>query len=98
MSRVMRWFLEGLAVLIPILITIYLFSAGINLVADVLTRTIGPLLGRELPIRGHWSMVFISMMLVVSVTVLTGAVTQLWPGKRIVRLVWWIRYWPIFRW
>lgn len=87
MSRIMRWFLEGLAVLIPILITIYLFSAGINLVADVLTRTIGSLLGRELPIRGHWSMVFISMMLVVSVTILTGAVTQLWLGKRIVRLV-----------
>ncbi|WP_211831116.1 DUF502 domain-containing protein [Kistimonas asteriae] len=87
MSRIMRWFLEGLVVLVPILITVYLFSAGINWVADVLSQTIGPYLSRELPIHGRWQVVFISLVLVVGVTILIGAVTHLWLGKHIVRLV-----------
>lgn len=87
MSRIMRWFLEGLAVLVPILITIYLFSKGINLVADLLTETLGPFLSRELSIHGRWQLVSISLLLMVGITVSVGAVTHIWLGSHIVRLV-----------
>ncbi|WP_034844248.1 DUF502 domain-containing protein [Endozoicomonas elysicola] len=87
MSRIMRWFLEGLAVLVPILITIYLFSKGITLVADLLTETLGPFLSRELSIHGRWQLVSISLLLMVGVTVFVGAVTHVWLGSHIVRLV-----------
>lgn len=87
MSRIMRWFLEGLAVLVPILITIYLFSKGINLVADLLTETLGPFLSRELSIHGRWQLVFISLLLMVGITVSVGAVTHIWLGRHIVRFV-----------
>ena len=87
MSRIMRWFLEGLAVLVPILITIYLFSKGINLMADLLTQTIGPFLSRELAIHGRWQLVSISLLFVIGITIFVGAVTHVWLGSHIVRLV-----------
>ncbi|MFK0569767.1 DUF502 domain-containing protein [Endozoicomonas sp.] len=87
MSRIMRWFLEGLAVLVPILITIYLFSKGISVMADMLTQTIGPFLSRELSIQGRWQLVSISLLFLVGITVFVGAVTHIWLGSHILRLV-----------
>ena len=85
--RVMRWFLEGVVVLVPVLITAYLFSAGINLVADFLTTSLGPYLINELPVHGRWQVVFVSLLLVIGVTVLVGALTHLWLGRQFVRLI-----------
>ena len=87
MSRVMGWFLEGLAVLVPIVFTFYLFSTGMSLVAELLSETVGPYLGRELTLQGEWQVVSISLLMVIGFTIFVGAVTHMWLGSHILRLV-----------
>ncbi|MGB0360955.1 MAG: DUF502 domain-containing protein [Endozoicomonas sp.] len=87
MSRIMGWFLEGLAVLLPIVFTFSLFSAGMSLVAGLLSETVGPYLGQEMMLEGEWQVVSISLLMVVGFTIFIGAVTHIWLGNYILRVV-----------
>ncbi|WP_067522715.1 DUF502 domain-containing protein [Endozoicomonas ascidiicola] len=87
MSRIMGWFLEGLAVLVPIVFTFYLFSKGMSLVAELLSATVGSYLGRELTLQGEWQVVSISLLLVVGFTIFVGVVTHMWLGSHLLRLL-----------
>jgi len=83
-KQVIKWFFEGVIVVVPLGVTIYLFASCIIWIVNTLESGVGFYLSQGLPIEGKWQLVVTSLILLVSMVIFVGAVTQIWFGKRVV--------------
>ena len=81
----MNWFLEGVLVMVPLLITSYIFYVCIRFVSALLRHVFGLYLTKKFPsLDAHWQLVIFSLFLVFFIVTLVGAFTQLWIGRHVI--------------
>ena len=85
MKKIVGWFFEGLLIITPVLITLYILYLSIMFVSNSLTHLFGYYLTSELPnLNTQWQIVIVSLLLVISIITFIGATAQLWLGRKIL--------------